>query len=105
MGSKNFTRRVALAFGLLMLVPTLVSGDANARRKKKKRVSAQPAAIARAPKLKPKGLKWKLSPKAVIKLYNRAIDRDYNKKFSDVEPGIQMKRLKYEIKRKRTPSD
>lgn len=80
-----------------MLVTPSVGVDAKPK-KKKEAPKDGPASLPKAPRLKPKGLKWGLSPKKVADVYDRAIERDYAQRYKEVEPGIQEERLKEEIK-------
>ncbi len=91
---------LALCAGLMLVTPTT---GLHARPKKSKKEKSEvsrdaPAPLAKAPKLKPRGLKWKLKPKQVADIYDSAIERDYLKRYKDVEPGIQEERLKEEIR-------
>ncbi|MCA9625737.1 MAG: hypothetical protein KC731_42235, partial [Myxococcales bacterium] len=63
---------------------------------KKDEKKAEPGKLEAAPKLTPPGLEFKMSPKKVYEVYDKAIEKDYVKKYKEVEPGIQMQRLDYE---------
>ena len=99
MSNKNRFRSLTLALGLL-ITPALLVSHADASKKKDKEAAAEPVSVPRAPMLKPRGLKWGMSPKMVAKVYDRAIKKDYHRKLQDAEPGIQLKRLEYEIEQK-----
>ncbi len=57
--------------------------------------------LAKAPKLRPKGLKFGMTTEQVAKIYEKVIDQDYLPKWEDVEPGVQMQRLEREIEEKK----
>ena len=56
-----------------------------------------PGVLPRAPLPKPKSLRFGLSPKAVFKIYDGVIDRDYVKRFKTTEPGTLMRHLENEV--------
>jgi hypothetical protein len=87
---------LAISVGLLVLG---ASADADARKwaKKKAAPAAEPAALEKAPKLKPSRLKFGMSEKAVIKAYGKIIERQYKKRMQDAEPGIAMQRVQHKI--------
>jgi hypothetical protein len=91
---------LALCAGLMLVTPS-VGVDAKPKKKKEKPSKDEPAPIPKAPKLKPKGLKWGLSPSKVADVYDKAIERDYLPRYKKVEPGIQEERLKEEIRQKK----
>ena len=71
------------------------------QKAEEERAALAPAVIKRAPRLRPKGLKFGMSPKQVAKVYDSAIDNDYRARMKDVEPGVQMDRLKHEIEQRK----
>ena len=90
---------LALCVGLGM---SAISPDTGAKPKPKdKEEAVEPGKLTQTPSLKPKGLKFGMSPKKVYAVYDKAIERDYLKKYRDVEPGIQMQRLDYSKKQKK----
>jgi len=84
-----------LAIGVGMGGLTTTS-PVEAQSKKKEEEKAEPGTLKRVPKLTPKGLDFRQSPKKVYQVYDKAIEKDYVKKYKKVEPGIQMQRLDYE---------
>jgi hypothetical protein len=68
---------------------------------KKKKDASEATAVKKTPRLRPKGLRWGMKPKKVYKVYNKAIERDYVKRYQEVEPGVQMARLKEEIRQRK----
>jgi hypothetical protein len=86
---------VKLCGALLGIGLLLPAGQVHA---KKKKATADAAAVDKTPKLKPKGLRFGMSPKKVYAAYAKAIERDYLPRYQEVEPGVQMARLKEEIR-------
>lgn len=89
-------------FGMLLAVCVGMGGvtttsHVDAKPKKgEKEEKAKPGSLKRPPALTPRGLQFEMSPKQVYKIYDKAIEKDYVKKYKQVEPGIQMERLDYE---------
>lgn len=93
---------MALCAGLLLVTPSVgVDAKPKPPPKKDKVSSAEPAPLKKAPRLKPNGIQWGLSPKQLADIYDRAIEQDYLKRYKEVEPGIQEERLKEEIETKK----
>lgn len=88
----------AIGLSLAVLAPF---GDLDAAPKggkgAKKPAATTPATVETKITLKPKGLSFGLSPGGVTKVYNRAIDADFKPRWKEVEPGVQMDRLRDEI--------
>jgi hypothetical protein len=83
--------------GLALLVPA-AEADAAGKGKAKPKVSTEaPAALETKLKVTPKGLKFGMKLKDVLKVYNNVIEADFKPRWKQVEPGIQMERLKNEI--------
>ena len=100
MSNKNRSRSLALALGLL-IAPALLVTHADARKKKSKEVAtAEPVSVPKAPVLKPTGIGWGMSPNKVAKIYDEAFKKDYFKKLKNAEPGIQLRRVEYELEQK-----
>jgi hypothetical protein len=68
---------------------------------KKKEAAANAGVLENVPSWDPKDMRMGMSPKELIKLYEKVIDADYLPKFQEVEPGIQMDRLKTEVDQKK----
>jgi len=89
------------------LVAPPVLRDADAKTKKKDAEEdeeidpAKPSPVKRAPKFKPKGLDWRMGHKKVYQVYAKVIDRDYVRRYEEVEPGVQTERLENEIRAKK----
>lgn len=98
-----------LGVGLALVAPAPASVEARPKQVKKEKRSdkdeqnsnAAPAELPKAPRLKPKGLRYGMSPKQVARIYDRAIDEDYSARRREVQPGVEMERLQYEIEQRK----
>jgi hypothetical protein len=82
---------------LLAILSVASYGEARSRwRKKKKTSTNEPAKIETPLRLSPAGLRFGLSRKQVQAVYKKRIKKDFVKRYQDVEPGIQMRRLEDE---------
>ena len=102
--SKHLLGTVALALSAALIAPTFIASHAEAKptnrwakKKEKKKDDKETGKIAKAPVLKPAGLKWSQSPKAVAKLFDGVIQDDYLARLQAVSPGVQLTRLENEI--------
>ena len=86
-------------FAAFVALSVLAPAGADAAGKKgKAKVSAEaPASLETKLKITPKGLKFGMKEKTVVRTYDRVIEGDFKPRWKDVEPGIQMDRLKNEI--------
>ena len=91
-----FGMLLAICVGLGGLTTTSSVDAQPSKKEAKKEDEAKPGTLERVPALRPKGLKFRQSPKQVYQVYDKAIEKDYVKKYKQVEPGIQMQRLDYE---------
>jgi hypothetical protein len=57
--------------------------------------------LAKAPELRPKGLRFGMSIDDIVKVYEQVVDQDYLPKWEEVEPGVQMQQLEREIEEKK----
>ncbi len=87
---------LAVSVGLLVLGS---STDADARKwgKKKAAPAAEPAALEKAPKVKPSSVTFGKSEKQILKAYDKIIERSFKKRMQAAEPGVAMKRVEYKI--------
>jgi hypothetical protein len=88
---------VAACLGLSFMV-TGETADAKPKGKAKaeKAEKVEAGKLTIAPSLTPKGLKFGADPKAVYQVYDTQIEKDFLKRYKEVEPGIQMNRLDHE---------
>ncbi|MSP24045.1 MAG: hypothetical protein EXR75_02550 [Myxococcales bacterium] len=76
------------------------SADA-ARKKKPEAAAAEPVAIEQPIPLEPAGLDFGKTAKEVTAIYSKAIDKDYGKAYTEVEPGTEQRRLDEEVQREK----
>lgn len=93
---KMFGKLLAIAVGLLVVVPSL-DVDAKPRSRKKAPAASTPGALSTTLRLRPRALNWGMSAKQVAKVYDKVIDKDFLPQYQKVQPGIQMKRLDDEV--------
>jgi hypothetical protein len=60
-----------------------------------------PSDLKRPLKLNPTGLKFGMSQKEVVRLYNAVIENDYKKRLKEASPGVEMDRLRHTVNRKK----
>lgn len=79
----------AVSVGLLVLASAT---DAEARKWGKKKAAAanEPAAIEKAPRLKPSKVKFGKSEKQIVKAYRHIIEARYKKARQEASPGIEL---------------
>ena len=91
---------LAACVGCLALVGA-THADAAPPKKKADETKVEPGKLEVSPKITPKGVRFGLSPKELGKLYEAVIEKDFIKRYKQVEPGIQMQRLDYEKSQKK----
>lgn len=91
-----------IAIGLVVAAPGVALAAKPAAKTGKPAATTSPSSLKQDTfKLTPPGLKFGMTRKEVVRLYNRAIEKDYKKQMQEVQPGVEMTRLREEIDRKK----
>ncbi len=94
---RSFGKLIAIVLGLAVLTPSSYV-EAKKRPGKKEEPAAEPTPIKKRKIVpRPRALRWNMTPEQVAKVYDAVIDKDNLHRFKDVQPGIQMTRLKNQI--------
>jgi len=90
---------LAIMIGLLVVASAT---DAEARKwgKKKAGPAAEPAALEKAPKLKPSAVKFGKSEKQIAKAYKPIIKKRFKKRIQEASPGIELNQVMRAMKAK-----
>jgi hypothetical protein len=91
---QSFGKLLGIALGLLLLAPSL---DVHAKPGTGKKAPAAAAALSAKLSISPRSLHWGMSPKEVIKIYDKLIDKDYLPQYQKAQPGVQMSQLENEV--------
>ncbi|MDX2055867.1 MAG: hypothetical protein SFV15_25925 [Polyangiaceae bacterium] len=77
------------------------AGKAGKQKKTAKAPAAKAGVIGAQVGLTPKSLKWGMDPKAISKVYEKVLDREYLPLYRKTEPGVEMRALDVELQDKK----
>lgn len=80
--------------------PTSVNAKGDDKAEGAEEAADAPTEVKRAPVLKPRGLRFGMSPKQVFKVYDKAIEDDFLPQFKKAQPGVQMERVQTQVRNK-----
>lgn len=96
----KYLRAVGMMLSLAVVGVAVAPSIVAAKPNEEEASPEAPTKVRRAPVLKPRGLRFGMSPKQVIKVYDEAIERDFLPQFKKAQPGVQMERVENQVRTK-----